>query len=102
MSSIFSHLIRVSLVSSFTTQRTSFYQKSSSSGHPDHYQHGIPGTPSDGKVVLLKNSTNGSQVYLVGTVHYCKESTQTVKKVINYVKPDTIAVFNTLTLSYSL
>ncbi|KAI3914185.1 hypothetical protein MKW92_002778, partial [Papaver armeniacum] len=92
MSSIFSHLIRVSLVSSFTTQRTNFYQKSSSSGQPDHYQHGIPGIPSDGKVVLLKNSSNGSQVYLVGTVHYSKESTQTVKKVINYVKPDTIAV----------
>ncbi|KAI3926153.1 hypothetical protein MKW98_028289, partial [Papaver atlanticum] len=84
MSSIFSHLIRVSLVSSFTTQRTSFYQpssSSSSSGKPDHYQHGIPGIPNDGKVVLLKNSSNGSQVYLVGTVHYCKESTQTVKKI---------------------
>ncbi|KAI3856206.1 hypothetical protein MKX03_027788 [Papaver bracteatum] len=97
MSSIFSHLIRVSLVSSFTTQRTSFYQPSSSSysGKQDHYQHGIPGIPNDGKVVLLKNSSNGSQMYLVGTVHYSKESTQTVKKVINYVRPDTIAVGNT-------
>ncbi|KAI3926154.1 hypothetical protein MKW98_028290 [Papaver atlanticum] len=97
MSSIFSHLIRVSLVSSFTTQRTSFYQPSSSSsstssGKHDHYQHGIPGIPSDGKVVLLKNSSTGAQVYLVGTIHYYKESTQIVKKVINYVKPDTIAV----------
>ncbi|KAI3856208.1 hypothetical protein MKX03_027790, partial [Papaver bracteatum] len=94
MSSIFSHLIRVSLVRSFTTQRTSFYQpssSSSSSGKHDHYQHGIPGIPNDGKVVLLQNSSNGSQLYLVGTVHRYKETTQTVKKVINYVKPDTIA-----------
>ncbi|KAI3856205.1 hypothetical protein MKX03_027787, partial [Papaver bracteatum] len=95
MSSIFSHLIRVSLVSSFTTQRTSFYQKSSSSstssGKHDHYQHGIPGIPTDGKVVLLKNSNNGAQVYLVGTIHYYEPTTQTVKKVINYVRPDTIA-----------
>ncbi|KAI3899972.1 hypothetical protein MKW92_040463, partial [Papaver armeniacum] len=84
MSSIFSHLIRVSLVSSFTTQRTSFYQpspsSSTSSGKQDRYQHGIPGIPNDGKVVLLKNSSNGAQVYLVGTIHYYKESTQIVKK----------------------
>ncbi|KAI3914186.1 hypothetical protein MKW92_002779 [Papaver armeniacum] len=95
MSSIFSHLLRVSLVSSFTTQRASFYQPSSSStssGQQDHYQHGIPGIPNDGKVVLLKNSSNGAQVYLVGTVHFSKQTTQTVKKVINYVRPDAIAV----------
>ncbi|KAI3926149.1 hypothetical protein MKW98_028285 [Papaver atlanticum] len=91
MSSIFSRLIRVSLVSSFTTQRTSFYQHSSSR-QQDHYQHGIPGIPNDGKVVLLRNSSNGSQVYLIGVVHDYKETTQTVKKVINYVKPDTVAI----------
>ncbi|MCL7042247.1 hypothetical protein MKW94_024205 [Papaver nudicaule] len=81
MSSIFSRLTRVSLVNSFTTRRRSF-----------HYQHGIPGIPTDGKVVLLKNSCNGAQVHLVGTVHRTKETTETVKKVINYVRPDTIAI----------
>ncbi|KAI3952249.1 hypothetical protein MKW98_005944, partial [Papaver atlanticum] len=46
-----------------------------------HYQHGIPGIPTDGKVVLLKNSNNEAQIYLVGTVHICKQSVETVKKV---------------------
>ncbi|KAI3926157.1 hypothetical protein MKW98_028293, partial [Papaver atlanticum] len=92
MSSIFSHLIRVSLVRSFTTQRISFHQLSSYSGQPDHYQHGIPGIPNDEKVVLLKNSSNGAQVYLVGTVHRYKETTQTVKKVIDFARPEIVAI----------
>ncbi|KAI3933136.1 hypothetical protein MKW92_002292 [Papaver armeniacum] len=56
------------------------------------YQHGIPGIPTDGKVVLLKNSKLKSKVYLVGTVHISKQSAETVKKVINYVKPNVLAV----------
>ncbi|RZC44180.1 hypothetical protein C5167_037126 [Papaver somniferum] len=57
-----------------------------------HYQHGIPGIPTDGKVVLLKNSNNGAQIYLVGTVHIRKESAEIVKKVIDNVTPDVVAV----------
>ncbi|KAI3926156.1 hypothetical protein MKW98_028292, partial [Papaver atlanticum] len=91
MSSAFSRLIRVPLIRSFTAQRISYHQLSSFSGQHDHYQHGIPEIPSDGKVVLLKNSSNGSQVYLVGIIHDYKETTQTVKKVMDYVRPDTIA-----------
>ncbi|KAI3877292.1 hypothetical protein MKX03_024227, partial [Papaver bracteatum] len=56
-----------------------------------HYQHGIPGIPTDGKVVLLKNSNNGAQIYLVGTNHFSKQSAQLVKKVINNVMPDVVA-----------
>ncbi|MCL7024608.1 hypothetical protein MKW94_023742 [Papaver nudicaule] len=56
------------------------------------YQHGIPGIPTDGKVALLKNSKLKSLVYLIGTVHISKQSAETVKKVINYVKPDVVAV----------
>ncbi|KAI3959342.1 hypothetical protein MKW98_018932 [Papaver atlanticum] len=58
----------------------------------NHYQHDLPGIPNDGKVVLLNNSMTGSQVYLVGTIHVSKESSDTVKKVINYVMPDVVAV----------
>ncbi|KAI3880217.1 hypothetical protein MKX03_019860, partial [Papaver bracteatum] len=53
------------------------------SGHDDDdnsYQHGIPGIPTDGKIVLLKNSKLKSKVYLVGTVHISKQSAETVKK----------------------
>ncbi|XP_026413104.1 traB domain-containing protein-like [Papaver somniferum] len=57
-----------------------------------HYQHGIPGIPTDGKVVLLKNSKLKSNVYLVGTNHMSKESADTVKKVINYVRPNAVAI----------
>ncbi|MCL7025209.1 hypothetical protein MKW94_027805 [Papaver nudicaule] len=70
-----------------------------SSGHGDDddddtkmYQHGIPEIPTDGKVALLKNSKLKSEVYLIGTVHISKQSAETVKKVINYVKPDVVAV----------
>ncbi|KAI3878327.1 hypothetical protein MKX03_021787, partial [Papaver bracteatum] len=56
-----------------------------------HYQHGIPGIPTDGKVVLLKNSKLKSEVYLVGTDHFSKESAETVKKVIDYVRPNAVA-----------
>ncbi|MCL7037122.1 hypothetical protein MKW94_004830 [Papaver nudicaule] len=65
---------------------------SSSAAAQDHYHHGIPGIPTDGLVVLLQNSKTGSQVYLVGTVHVCKESAELVKKVIDYVRPDVVAV----------
>ncbi|KAI3979471.1 hypothetical protein MKX01_001663 [Papaver californicum] len=58
----------------------------------DHYNHGIPGIPNDGKVVLLGNSITGSQVYLIGVLHGTKESAETVKKVINAVRPDTVAL----------
>ncbi|MCL7051295.1 hypothetical protein MKW94_023741 [Papaver nudicaule] len=54
--------------------------------------HDIPGIPTDGKVVLLKNSKLKSKVYLVGTVHTSKQSAETVKKVINYIKPNVVAV----------
>ncbi|MCL7029360.1 hypothetical protein MKW94_001820, partial [Papaver nudicaule] len=57
-----------------------------------HYQHGIPRIPTDDKVVILQNSNNGAQVYLVGTCHFCKESPQLVKKVINSIRPDAIAI----------
>ncbi|KAI3867268.1 hypothetical protein MKW98_001702 [Papaver atlanticum] len=57
-----------------------------------HYQHGIPGIPTDGKVVLLKNSNNGALLYLVGTNHHSKHSAETVKKVIDNVKPDIVAI----------
>ncbi|RZC49563.1 hypothetical protein C5167_017988 [Papaver somniferum] len=58
----------------------------------NYYPHDLPGIPNDGKVVLLNNSKTGSQVYLVGTIHVSKESADTVKKVINYVMPDFVAV----------
>ncbi|XP_026449321.1 uncharacterized protein LOC113349562 isoform X2 [Papaver somniferum] len=73
----------------------SILNQSTVSGHGDdvsHYQHGIPGIPTDGKVVLLKNSKLGSEAYLVGTNHISKHSAETVKKVINYVRPDVVAV----------
>ncbi|KAI3944239.1 hypothetical protein MKW98_016469 [Papaver atlanticum] len=57
-----------------------------------HYQHGIPGIPTDGKVVVLKNSKFNSEVYLVGTVHISKQSAETVKKVINYVRPKAVGI----------
>ncbi|MCL7037123.1 hypothetical protein MKW94_004831 [Papaver nudicaule] len=65
---------------------------SSSSSAQDPYQHGIPEIPTDGRVVLLQNSKTGALVYLVGTVHVCKESAELVKKVIDYVRPDVVAV----------
>ncbi|KAI3991916.1 hypothetical protein MKX01_012861 [Papaver californicum] len=58
----------------------------------NYYTHDIPGIPNDGKVVLLNNSKTGSQVYLVGTIHVSQESADTVKKVINSVMPDVVAV----------
>ncbi|KAI3871811.1 hypothetical protein MKW92_026291 [Papaver armeniacum] len=68
-------------------------QPSSSSAQDEtHYQHGIPGIPTDGKVVLLTNSINGTQIYLIGTNHVSKQSAETVKKVIDYVRPDVVAV----------
>ncbi|KAI3906832.1 hypothetical protein MKW92_010647 [Papaver armeniacum] len=73
----------------------SILNHSTVSGHGDdvsHYQHGIPGIPTDGKVLLLKNSKLGSEVYLVGTNHISKQSAETVKKVINYVRPNVVAV----------
>ncbi|KAI3862480.1 hypothetical protein MKX03_011568, partial [Papaver bracteatum] len=56
-----------------------------------HYQHGIPGIPTDGKVVLLKNSNNGALLYLVGTNHHSKHSAETVKNAIDNVNPDVVA-----------
>ncbi|XP_026450991.1 uncharacterized protein LOC113351169 [Papaver somniferum] len=50
-------------------------------GDASPYEHGIPGISTDGKVVLLKNSKMGSEVYLVGTNHISKHSAETVKKV---------------------
>ncbi|KAI3871815.1 hypothetical protein MKW92_026295 [Papaver armeniacum] len=69
-------------------------QPSSSSTAQDetHYQHGIPGIPTDGKVVLLNNSTNGAQIYLIGAVHGSNQSAETVKTVIENVKPGIVAV----------
>ncbi|KAI3944237.1 hypothetical protein MKW98_016467 [Papaver atlanticum] len=61
-------------------------------GDANPYEHGIPGIPTDGKVVLLKNSKLGSEVYLVGTVHISEQSAETVRKVINYVRPNVVAV----------
>ncbi|KAI3992924.1 hypothetical protein MKX01_011647, partial [Papaver californicum] len=42
--------------------------------------------------VLLRNSITGSQVYLTGVTHGTKESAETVKKVINAVRPDAVAL----------
>ncbi|KAI3877281.1 hypothetical protein MKX03_024216 [Papaver bracteatum] len=91
-SCIYNYLLRV-----FSTNSTStFHQQPSPSSAQDetHYQHGIPGIPTDGKVVLLKNSNNGAQIYLIGTIHVSKQSAETVKKVIDYVMPDVVAVGN--------
>ncbi|KAI3877288.1 hypothetical protein MKX03_024223, partial [Papaver bracteatum] len=85
-SSIFNNLLRVSitnLVNGIPHKPFSYAR--------DHYQHGIPGIPTDGKVVRLKNSYNGAQLYLIGTVHVSKKSAETVKKVIDYVTPDVVA-----------
>ncbi|KAI3866671.1 hypothetical protein MKX03_034861, partial [Papaver bracteatum] len=91
MSSIFNYLFRVFI----TNLRSIFHQKSPSSDYAQpetsHYQHGIPGIPTDGKVVLLKNSSNAAQIYLVGTNHISKQSAETVKEVIDYVRPDVVA-----------
>ncbi|KAI3877293.1 hypothetical protein MKX03_024228, partial [Papaver bracteatum] len=83
---IYNYLLRV-----FSTKSTSTCHQQPSSEEEDdtsHYQHGIP---TDGKVVLLWNSSNGAQIYLVGTVHVSKQSAETVKKVIDYVRPDVVA-----------
>ncbi|KAI3871631.1 hypothetical protein MKW92_025389 [Papaver armeniacum] len=78
-----------------TNLRSIFHRRPSSSAQDEtHYQHGIPGIPTDGKVVLLKNSNNGAQIYLVGTVHGSEQSAETVKEVIDYVRPDVVAVGN--------
>ncbi|KAI3834492.1 hypothetical protein MKW92_011365 [Papaver armeniacum] len=73
--------------------RKSHQQPSSSSSAQDetHYQHDIPGIPIDGRVVLLKNSYNGAQLYLIGAVHGSNQSAETVKKVIDYVRPNIVA-----------
>ncbi|KAI3973668.1 hypothetical protein MKW92_050653 [Papaver armeniacum] len=77
-----------------TNLRSIFHRRRPSSSAQDetHYQHGIPGIPTDGKVVLLKNSSNGAQIYLIGTVHGSEQSAETVKEVIDYVRPDVVAV----------
>ncbi|KAI3871813.1 hypothetical protein MKW92_026293 [Papaver armeniacum] len=76
-----------------TNLRSIFHRRPSSSAQDEtHYQHGIPGIPTDGKVVLLKNSNNGAQIYLVGTVHGSEQSAEIVKEVIDYVRPDLVAV----------
>ncbi|KAI3877289.1 hypothetical protein MKX03_024224, partial [Papaver bracteatum] len=89
-SSTYNKLLRFSL-----THLRSVFPPSSSEQDETHYQHGIPGIPTDGRVVLLKNSNNGAQIYLVGTVHISEQSAVTVKKVIDYVRPDVVAVSNT-------
>ncbi|KAI3877284.1 hypothetical protein MKX03_024219 [Papaver bracteatum] len=89
-SSIYSNLLRFSL-----THLTSIITPSSSTQDvTSHYQHGIPGIPTDGKVFILKNSYNGAQFYLIGTNHVSKQSVETVKKVIDYVNPNVVAVGN--------
>ncbi|KAI3871818.1 hypothetical protein MKW92_026298 [Papaver armeniacum] len=95
LSSVFIRLTGVSSLTHFTTTQSAppCYRNDET-----HYQHGIFGIPTDGKVVLLKNSNTGSQVYLVGTNHFCKESPQFVKKVniISYsVKPQVVAIEQT-------
>ncbi|KAI3889769.1 hypothetical protein MKW92_028889 [Papaver armeniacum] len=88
-SCIYNYFLRVF---STNSESTCHEQPSSSAKDETHYQHGIPGIPTDGKVVLLRNSSNGAQLYLVGTVHVSKQSAETVKKVIDYVRPDVVAV----------
>ncbi|RZC44182.1 hypothetical protein C5167_037130 [Papaver somniferum] len=85
-SSNYKKLLRFSL-----THLRSVFPPSSSEQDETHYQHGIPGIPTDGRVVLLKNSNNGAQIYLVGTVHISEQSAETVQKVIDYVRPDVVA-----------
>ncbi|XP_026393148.1 traB domain-containing protein-like [Papaver somniferum] len=77
-----------------TNLRSIFHRRPSSSAQLEtsHYQHGIPGIPTDGKVVLLKNSSNGALLYLIGTVHGSVQGAETVKEVIDYVRPDVVAV----------
>ncbi|KAI3886550.1 hypothetical protein MKW92_027285 [Papaver armeniacum] len=89
-SCIYNYLLRVFKKKS----RCVCHEQPSSSPAQDetHYQHGIPGIPTDGKVVLLTNSINGTQIYLIGTNHVSKQSAETVKKVIDYVRPDVVAV----------
>ncbi|KAJ7561460.1 hypothetical protein O6H91_03G029300 [Diphasiastrum complanatum] len=43
-------------------------------------------------VSYLRNSSNGAELYLVGTAHVSSKSAQEVKQVINMVKPDIVAV----------
>ncbi|RZC66052.1 hypothetical protein C5167_009740 [Papaver somniferum] len=83
MSSICNYLFRIFI----TNLRSIFHQKCQSPSsdyaqlETSHYQHGIPGIPTDGKVVLLKNSSNGALLYLIGTAHGSKQSAETVKEV---------------------
>ncbi|OVA16867.1 hypothetical protein BVC80_1231g15 [Macleaya cordata] len=82
MSALFCRLIRVSL-KNFTTKRAGFSPSYSRLIFlHDHVKwcHGLPGIPNDGKVVRLKNSATGSELYLVGTCHFSQKSAETVKK----------------------
>ncbi|KAI3847977.1 hypothetical protein MKW92_021301 [Papaver armeniacum] len=103
MSGIYNHLVRV-FGKNLRNERPSSEEDDDQSrllelteiqtneDEPGHYQHGIPGFPTDGKVVLLKNSNNGALVYLIGTVHGSEQSAATVKQVIGDIKPDVVAV----------
>ncbi|KAI3871817.1 hypothetical protein MKW92_026297 [Papaver armeniacum] len=95
MSSIFNRLVRVSsTLTNLKTQRAAHYcllQHVKLYHGESHYQHGIPGIPTDGKLVLLKNSDTGSQLYLFGTNPAYRESARTIKKVISSVRPDVVA-----------
>ncbi|RZC66053.1 hypothetical protein C5167_009739 [Papaver somniferum] len=97
MSSIFNLLVRVSTLtnagSTTTTKTARFSQFIQVKLYHDetHYQHGVPGIPTDGKLVLLRNSNNGSQLYLLGTNPAYRESARTIKKVISSLRPDVVA-----------
>ncbi|KAI3945680.1 hypothetical protein MKW98_022954 [Papaver atlanticum] len=99
MSSILNLLVRVSTSTnarSTTTKSARYSQFIQVKLYHDenHYQHGVPGIPTNGKLVLLRNSNNGSQLYLLGTNPAYRESARTVKKVINSVRPDVVAAMS--------
>ncbi|XP_002979246.2 traB domain-containing protein isoform X2 [Selaginella moellendorffii] len=45
-----------------------------------------------GRIAHLKNSSNGAEIFLVGTAHVSAKSAEEVEEVIGIVKPDIVAV----------
>ncbi|KAI3945679.1 hypothetical protein MKW98_022953 [Papaver atlanticum] len=93
LSSIFIRLTGVSSLTHFTTTQRA------PPCYVTHYQHGIPGIPTDGKVFLLKNSDTGSQIYLVGTNHIEqteKETEQNLRNPAENVNESWFSIFGCL------
>ncbi|KAI3945694.1 hypothetical protein MKW98_022968 [Papaver atlanticum] len=103
MSGIYNHLVRVFGKNSRNERPSSEEEDDQSrlielteiqtnENEPGHYQQGIPGIPTNGKVVLLRNSITGALLYLIGTVHGSEQSAATVKQVIGDIRPDVVAL----------